>query len=454
MNTQTASLPVKKRTKRSATRIYVLDTCVLLHDHSALKRFEEHRVALPLTVLEELDTFKVGTESKHFEARQTARTLDELSREHDLNTWIPIEAGAPGRLRVVMTPPEGPAARMFGNLKNDHRILDAAWGLQQEEPKAEVVLVTKDINLRLKARALGIPSEDYENGKVKDLEAIYTGMSRVDGIDAEVIRKLYQAGSTRRITVLGEARENNHYYVLKNCTSSALGYFNEGKRCIERVDKAYAMGIKARNAEQAFALHAILNPDIALVTLCGAAGTGKTLLALAGALEQRGRYEQVLLARPIVALSNRDLGYLPGDAVEKVSPYMQPLFDNLNFIKGQFGEHERKRKAIEEMQAEGRITISPLAYIRGRTIVNTVFIVDEAQNLTPHEVKTIISRAGENTKVILTGDLKQIDTPYLDERSNGLAYAIERLRGQDLHAHVTLRTGERSELANLANAHL
>ena len=353
----------------------MLDTCFLLHDHTCLHQFEEYRIALPLTVLEELDTFKVGTESKNFEARQTVRILDELSRDHDVKTWIPIEDGAPGKIRVMMSPADGPAAKLFGTHKNDHAIFDAAWGLQQEEPEAEVVLVTKDINLRLKARALGIPAEDYKNGTIKDMDAIYTGNSKVEGIDADVIRKLYQSGSTRRITVLGEARENNHYYVLRNCTSSALGYFNEGKRCIERVDKAYAIGIKARNAEQAFALHAILNPDIPLVTICGAAGTGKTLLALAGAIEQQNRYEHVLLARPIVAFSNRDLGYLPGDAEEKVSPYMQPLFDNLNFIKGQFGEHERK--AIEEMQANGRITISPLANIRGRTIVNTVFIVDE-----------------------------------------------------------------------------
>jgi len=435
-------------------RVFVLDTSVLLHDHSALRRFEEHRVALPLTVLEELDTFKVGSEMKHFEARQTARMLDHLSQTQNLQNWIPIESEGKGHLRVILPGKDGPASKMFGMQTNDHRILDAAWQLQQEEPQSSVVLVTKDINLRLKARAIGLPAEDYETGKVRDLDAIYTGTTRLEGIDAEFIRKLYQTGNSRRITVLGEARENNHFYILKNCTSSALGYFSEERKVIERVDKAYAYGIKARNAEQAFALHAILNPDISLVTLCGSAGTGKTLLALAGALEQRNRYESILLARPVVALSNKDLGYLPGDAQDKVGPYMQPLMDNLNFIKGQFAENERKRKAIDEMQAAGRITISPLAYIRGRSIVNTVFIVDEAQNLTPHEVKTIITRAGENTKIILTGDLKQIDTPYLDERSNGLAYVMDRLRGQSLYAHVTLRSGERSELANLANAHL
>jgi PhoH-like ATPase len=460
-NRPMASRESQRKTKKKSaivnpavTKIFVLDTSVLLHDHSALHRFQEHRVALPLTVLEELDAFKVGNEAKHFEARQTARTLDALSQSHDFQHWIPIEPEGRGALRVILPGIGGPAEEKFGKHTNDHKILDAAWSLQQEEPEAQVILVTKDINLRLKARALGLPAEDYETGKVRDLDAIYTGTTRLEGIDGAFIRKLYQEGTSRRLSVLGENRENNHFYILKNCTSSALGYFSEERKTIERVDKAYAYGIKARNAEQAFALHAILNPQIALVTLCGAAGTGKTLLALAGALEQRNRYENILLARPVVALSNKDLGYLPGDAHDKVAPYMQPLMDNLNFIKGQFSETERKRKAIEEMQAQGRITISPLAYIRGRSIVNTVFIVDEAQNLTPHEVKTIITRAGENTKIILTGDLKQIDTPYLDERSNGLAYVIDRLRGQDLYAHVTLRTGERSALANLANGHL
>jgi PhoH-like ATPase len=198
-------------------------------------------------------------------------------------------------------------------------------------------------------------------------------------------------------------------------------------------------------------LHAIQNPDIDLVTISGVAGTGKTLLALAGSLEQKNRFDQIILARPIVPLSNRDIGFLPGDAEDKIGPYMQPLWDNLNFIKKQFGENEKKRKAIEEMQAEGRITICPLAYIRGRSLTNVIFIVDEAQNLTPHEVKTIITRAGENCKIILTGDVRQIDTPYLDEQSNGLSYVIDRLKGQKPYCHITLEKGERSELANLAN---
>jgi PhoH-like ATPase len=251
--------------------------------------------------------------------------------------------------------------------------------------------------------------------------------------------------------VLGKEKQNNHYYILKNCTSSALAYFNSKAQEIERVDKVYAYGIKPKNAEQAFAMHAILNPNIRLVTISGVAGTGKTLLALAGALEMKNQYDQIYLARPIVPLSNKEIGFLPGDAEEKVNPYMQPLWDNLSFIKNQFSDNEKKRKVIEELQAHGKITICPLAFIRGRSLSNCVFIIDEAQNLTPHEVKTIITRAGENTKVILTGDVRQIDTPYLDEQSNGMSYVIERLKGQDLYCHVTLERGERSELANLAN---
>lgn len=283
---------------------------------------------------------------------------------------------------------------------------------------------------------------------------MYTGRTTLEAVDSDVIRRMYLDGVTRKVTALGPERQNNHFYILKDGSASAMGFYNETKRVVERVDKSYAYGIKPRNAEQAFALHAIQNPDINLVTICGVAGTGKTLLALAGALEQHKRFDQIILARPIVALSNKDLGFLPGDAEEKVNPYMQPLFDNLNFIKSQFGPNERKNRAIEDMRRDGKIQISPLAYIRGRSLSNVIFIVDEAQNLTPHEVKTIITRAGENTKIILTGDIRQIDTPYLDEQSNGLTYVIDRLRGKDLYCHVTLEKGERSELANLANDYL
>ncbi len=448
--------PTSKGRTDVTTKIFVLDTCVLLFDHSALTNFEDNKVAIPITVLEELDRFKVGNETKHFEARECIRILDRLSQSHSLQDWIPVENGMEGQLRVIMDTdcPDGNASSVFSERTNDHKILDAALCLQAKEPESKVILVSKDINLRLKAKALNLPAEDYQTGKVKDNRHMFNGRTTLEEVDSDVIRKMYLDGNSRKITALGDDRQNNHFYILKDGSASAMGFFNEKKRNIERVDKSYAYGIKPRNAEQAFALHAIQNPDINLVTICGVAGTGKTLLALAGALEQKNRYDQIILARPIVALSNKDLGFLPGDAEEKINPYMQPLFDNLNFIKNQFGPNERKARAIEDMKAEGKIQISPLAYIRGRSLSNVIFIVDEAQNLTPHEVKTIITRAGENTKIILTGDIRQIDTPYLDEQSNGLTYVIDRLRGKELYCHISLEKGERSELANLANDHL
>jgi PhoH-like ATPase len=457
---QVSGTVAKRRRVKSQTKIFVLDTSVLLHDHNALASFDDNRVAIPITVLEELDTFKVGNDTKNFEARECIRIIDRLSKAYTLQDWFPLENGAEGMLRIVLA--QGGAGvdatqdaeKVFDKKSNDHKILNAAMKLQADEPNHKVVLVSKDINLRLKAKALNLPAEDFLTGKVSGNKHLYTGKTLLEDVEADVIRKLHVNGQSRKISALGDSKLNNHFYILRNGSGSALGFYDEDKRSIERVDKVYAYGIKPKNAEQSFAMHAIMNPDINLVTVSGVAGTGKTLLALAGALEQRGQYEQIILGRPIVAMSNKDLGFLPGDANEKVNPYMQPLWDNLNFIKSQFGSNERKFLAIEEMQAEGRITICPLAFIRGRSLSNVIFIVDEAQNLTPHEVKTIITRAGENTKIILTGDVQQIDTPYLDEQSNGLSYVIDRLKGQPMFAHVTLEKGERSALANLANDYL
>ena len=356
-----APTPAKKKMVDVKTKIFVLDTCVLLFDHTALNNFEDNKVALPITVLEELDRFKVGNETKHFEARACIRILDKLSDANTLQDWIPLDNGMGGELKIVMDDgcKDATTANVFTERTNDHKILDAALCLQASEPESKVILVSKDINLRLKAKALNLPAEDYQTGKVKDNRHMYTGRTTLEGVDSDVIRRMYVDGNTRKITALGENRQNNHFYVLKDGSASAMGFFNEKKRNIERVDKSYAYGIKPRNSEQAFALHAIQNPDINLVTICGVAGTGKTLLALAGALEQKNRYDQIILARPIVALSNKDLGFLPGDAEEKVNPYMQPLFDNLNFIKGQFGPNERKHRAIEDMRAEGKFRFHP-----------------------------------------------------------------------------------------------
>jgi PhoH-like ATPase len=433
-------------------KIFVLDTSVILHDHNALNCFEENDVAVPITVLEELDNFKRGNDTKNFEAREFIRILDRLSNAFTLQDWIPINGPGKGKFKIVMENEElsADAVKIFGN-KNDHKILNAALGLQKTDKDAKVVLVSKDINLRLKAKALNIKAEDFETGKIDRDSTLYSGRQIIEDVESEFINKLYKQGHLDDTAPLKDRLIDNGFYILKNGKTSVLSYFNPFDKNLERVEKQYVYGIKPRNAEQTFALHALLNPDIKLVTLQGVAGTGKTLLALASALEQHNLYHQIVLARPIVPLSNKDIGYLPGNADDKINPYMQPLFDNLKFIKNQFGENEKKYRKIVEMEEDGKLKISALAFIRGRSLSNVIFIVDEAQNLTPHEVKTIITRAGENTKIIFTGDVFQIDTPYLDEQSNGLSYLIDRLKGNELFAHITLEKGERSELANLAN---
>lgn len=444
----------KSKASTAKTKIFVLDTSVILHDHNSINSFEEHDVAIPITVLEELDNFKIGNDTKNFSCREFIRVLDKLSKNHTLLDWVPLNGKAnKGRFKIIMYNEElnFDAERIFKPNKNDHKIINAALTLQQQEPTRNVILVSKDINLRLKAKALNLQAEDYETGKINKESTHYSGQIIIEGVDTEIIQDIYKNEFTTNISFLKDKLVNNAFYILKNNKNSILAYFNPAKSRLERVEKEYAFGIKPKNAEQTFAIHALMNPDVKLVTLQGVAGTGKTLLALACALEQNNIYHQIILARPIVPLSNKDIGFLPGSAEDKVNPYMQPLFDNLSFIKSQFSASEKKAKKIQEMEEEQRLKIIPLAFIRGRSLSNVIFIVDEAQNLTPHEVKTIVTRAGENTKIIFTGDVHQIDTPYLDDQSNGLSYIIDRLKGQELFAHIMLEKGERSELANLAN---
>jgi PhoH-like ATPase len=442
---------------KKVRKIFVLDTSVILYDHNAIMNFEEHDVAIPIPVLEELDEFKKGSDTKNYEAREFIRMLDKKAEHKSLTDWIALNGSKRGKFRVVMdTPGLGvDATAVYGKGKNDHKILNAALYLQEQEPNRPVVLVTKDINLRLKAKALNVAAEDYLTGKVKETDTVFTGRAELENFPEKQLQILYEQkhvpldGALKTVQKLN--LQPNLFYILKSGKSSGLGFFNAQTSEMELVEKSAYYGIKPRNAEQTFALHAIMNPHIKLVTLTGVAGTGKTLLALAGSLEQRRDFKQIYLARPIVPLSNRDIGFLPGDAEQKINPYMQPLWDNLKYIKNQFGERDRNYKQIDEMVANEKILVTPLAYIRGRSLSNVIFIVDEAQNLTPHEVKTIITRAGENSKFIFTGDVRQIDTPYLDEQSNGLSYLVDRLKGQPLYAHVSLVKGERSELANLAN---
>ncbi|MFT5601186.1 MAG: PhoH-like ATPase [Flavobacteriales bacterium] len=442
------------KSKNSTKKIFVLDTSVILHDHNSINNFEEHDVAIPITVLEELDNFKIGNETKNFACREFIRTLDALSENQSLVNWVPLNGSdKKGKFKIVMNNVTTglDAEEIYGKNKNDHKIINAALTLKELEPDRKVILVSKDINLRLKAKALDLTAEDYTTGKIKTSVTNKLGPQTIEDVPAEIIQELYKNNFTEEVDFLGDRLMNNGYYILKTDKNSILGFYNPFKRQLERVEKEYVYGIKPKNAEQTFALNALLNPNIKLVTLQGVAGTGKTLLALASALEQHNLYNQIVLARPIVPLSNKDIGFLPGSAEDKVNPYMQPLFDNLSFIKSQFSGTDKKGKKIAELEAEGRFKITPLAFIRGRSLSNVIFIVDEAQNLTPHEVKTIITRAGENTKIIFTGDIHQIDTPYLDDMSNGMSYIIDKLKGQELYAHIRLEKGERSELANLAN---
>jgi PhoH-like ATPase len=445
-------MPAKKKTNGKVRKIFVLDTSVILHDHHALQHFDEHDVVLPITVLEELDQFKKGNDSLHYEARSFIRMLDELANQHSLQDWIPLNATHESLLKVEMNESaKVDAHQVFGERKADHRILNSAMHLVEQNAGRQVILVTKDVNLRLKAKALGLEAEDYRHGKIKDQGDFYNGFRIVNGVAKKLIDTLYQSGFCDPADLNLTDLRPNEYLIVRNGKESVLACFDADEGRIEKVDKRPAYGIRPRNAEQTFALHAVMSDRIRLVTLQGIAGTGKTLLALAGALEQRRQFKQLYLARPIVPLSNKDIGYLPGDIKSKLNPYMEPLWDNLRFIQHQFGEADRDFHKINEMVQQEKLTITPLAYIRGRSFSQVCFIVDEAQNLTPHEVKTIITRAGEGTKIIFTGDIRQIDTPYLDSESNGLSYLIDRLKGQALFAHITLQKGERSELANLAN---
>jgi PhoH-like ATPase len=437
----------------SKKKIFVLDTSVILYDHNSIYNFVDNDVAIPIQVLEELDTFKKGGDSKNYEARSFIRYLNSVSSDSLLNNWVKIGGKSKGKLKVVkqIAGLLNNAADTFDDYKNDNKIINAALSLQQENPKRNVVLVSKDICLRVKAKAFNLNAEDYQTGKVADVDKLYTGKSVMTDVESEVIDELFSEENIPLLKVTEEKLPYNHFLILSNGKKSALGYYNSQENLVERVEKRTVYKIKPRNAEQAFAMHALLDPDIKLITLRGVAGTGKTLMALATALEQRSSFHQIYVTRPIVPLSNKDIGFLPGDANAKVDPYMQPIWDNLKFIKSQYKETDKEFKRINEMVQTDKIAIAPLAYIRGRTLSNVFFIVDEAQNLTPHEIKTIITRAGENTKIVFTGDINQIDTPYLDAESNGLSYLIDKVKNHPLFCHVNLEKGERSELANLAN---
>lgn len=436
----------------SDKKIFVLDTSVILYDHNAFQNFQEHDVAIPIQVLEELDNLKSGNDTRNYEARSFIRLMDELSKNKLINEWSPLKGKGRGSYKVVMDdiPNRVDAEKIFGEGKFDHRILNSALNLQEQFPQKKIVLVSKDICLRLKAKALNLYSEDYETGKIKNVEELYTGKTVVENFSNKLIDELTRKKNLPISVSEIKTNHENHFFILNGRNKTAAAYYNPRIKELEYIPHQSVYNIEPRNPEQAFAIHALLNPEIKLVTIQGNAGTGKTLLALASALEQRKNYRQIFVTRPIVPLSNKDIGFLPGDIKSKIDPYMAPIWDNLKFIKDQLGD-EKAQDKIDELVSNEKISIAPLAYIRGRTLTKIFFIVDEAQNLTPHEIKTIISRAGEDTKIVFTGDIYQIDTPYLDAESNGLSYLIDRAKNHPLYAHITLQKGERSELANLAN---
>ncbi len=434
------------------SKIYVLDTNVLLHDPQALYRFEENDLVIPITVIEEIDRFKKDLNETGRNARHFSRMIDKLRTQGKLIDGVQLENG--GSLKVELytedrlksLPPE------LRNDRGDNRILAVALALKNGNQKP-VVFVTKDTNLRIKADVVGLKAEDYTSDKVS-IDELYSGATEL-AVPRAAVDGFYQDGFLEMDSA--ELRANQCVTLVDeaNPSHTALGRFQQGQRRILpllRAPKDGIWGIQPRNREQQFAFDLLLNEDIQLVTLVGKAGTGKTLLAIAAGLlksADEGRYNRLLVSRPIFPLG-RDLGFLPGDLEEKLSPWMQPIFDNVELLLGSVEEQGKRKRGYKELVDLGLLEIEALTYIRGRSIPKQYMIVDEAQNLTPHEIKTIITRAGEGTKIVLTGDPYQIDNPYVDSSSNGLTYAVEKFKDQEIAGHVTLNKGERSRLAELA----
>lgn len=451
-----------------AIKNYVLDTNVILHDHQCIENFEDNNVFIPITVLEEVDQFKKGYEQINFNARAFTRLLDEkISDAEELSKSTEsknkglhiddngVQINAEGGKLFILTNGQHNARvkEVFRGDTSDHRILSAALTLAEQEKDIPTILVSKDVNLRIKAISLNLEAQDYITDKVNMEDIFISDFQEVEVADPDLINRLYenrQEGVPVAEMDLPFVPLPNLTFRLKSTQSTALVRVDNEAEMVRVIEKRTYTGISPRNAEQTMALEILSDESLSLVALTGTAGTGKTLLALAAALAQSENYQQVILARPIVALSNKDLGFLPGDYRQKIRPYMQPLFDNLNVIKAQLGQNSAQLRKVEEMMTDERLVIEALAYIRGRSLANVICIIDEAQNLTPQEIKTVITRAGENTRMIFTGDVQQIDSPYLDSRSNGLAYMIERMRGEEFFGHVNLIQGERSHLSDVA----
>ncbi len=437
-----------------AKKTFVLDTNVLLFDAQAIYKFNDNDVVIPISVIEEIDRFKKDLNEVGRNARQFSRNLDNLRSKGSLSTGIKIETG--GTLRVELNDEKLQLPAMLVGEKADNRILAVAYNLLKKKSAKAVVFITKDTNLRLKADALGIPAEDYETSHVS-IEELYSGMG-VFEVSSKEITAFY---TDRRLAFERPDLYPNQFVILRdqlNPSHSAVGRYDLRQGAILPIIKSPegVWGLHPKNVEQSFALDLLLNDEIQLVTLVGKAGTGKTLLAIAAGLLKtldEGKFQKLLVSRPIFPMG-KDVGYLPGDIEQKLNPWMQPVFDNIEFLMG--GAENRRRsssvvRGMQELINQGMLQVEALTYIRGRSIPNQFLIVDEAQNLTPHEIKTILTRAGENTKIVLTGDCYQIDNPYVDSTSNGLAYVVERMKQEEISGHISLVKGERSMLAELAS---
>jgi PhoH-like ATPase len=428
----------------------ILDTNVILFDPNALSRLGNNDLVLPIVVVEEIDRFKrdMGENGRH--ARHFSRLIDEMRKDGDLRKGVKMTGG--GTLTVVL----GDASALPMELpmdKADNRILALALWWQKEYPNKTVVLLTKDTNLRIKADALGVSAEDYEPTNVEPDE-LYTGVAQIS-VESSLVDEFY---SQKRVVLPGKFKANQYLIIRDefNPNHSAMGRYSLELDCVVPLIKPSEglWGIFPKNAEQAFAIDALLNDDVKLVSLVGKAGTGKTLLAIAAGLAKtvdEGVFTRLLVSRPVFPLG-KDIGFLPGTVEEKLNPWMQPIYDNIDFLFGATGAAKTRGagKGCQELMNQGLLQIEPLTYIRGRSIPQQYLIVDESQNLTPHEIKTIVTRAGDDTKIVLTGDSQQIDNPYIDAANNGLVYLVDRFKDESISAHVTLTKGERSKLSELA----
>ncbi len=434
-------------------KIFVLDTNVLLHDPRAIFSFQENDIIIPIVVIEELDKFKKGIDEIGRNARQVSRILDEFRQQGKLSQGVHLDGGGCLRVELNHQSPDVLPNELIAT-KADNRILATALNLKHDE--LPVILVTKDTNLRIKADALGLIAEDYETDPIT-LDELYSGEVEIM-VEPGAIDEFYSKGE---LQPPDPKPFSNQFVMLKNSANpsqTALARYNQQKQILVPIAniKHGVWGITARNKQQQFALDLLLNDDIRLVTLLGRAGTGKTLLALAAGLEktiEARSFQRLVVSRPVFPLG-KDIGFLPGDIEEKLRPWMQPIRDNLDFLMGAGASavagRAKGKKDLQSLFDLGMIEVEPLTYIRGRSMPNQYLIVDEAQNLTPHEIKTIITRAGEGTKVVLTGDPYQIDNPYIDSSSNGLTFVVDRFKQESIAGHITLIKGERSDLAELA----